>query len=420
MHLPGKTALIACVYLCWPVIPGFANTTDPLLQAIHQRLALMQNVAAYKWLHSLPIEDSQREAIVVNAARQGALRQGIEPQSSKQFFFAQISAAKEIQEYWFEKWEAGNAPLSAPDLTTEIRPRLIQLGDEILLQLHSSNSLYGDSSAGLLAVEGLTRNTRLALLDALKNIRLYPDRLTQIMDTGQLRIGTTGDYAPFSTRLDARADTRADTGTETNTGPVFSGIDIQLAHNLANYLNAEAVFVATTWPTLMADLKAGLFDIAMSGVSRTPQRETVAFFSHAYLSGGKTPIVRCNDTDQFNSLQSIDQTGVRIIVNPGGTNERFVKANIHTAQVEVFDNNVSIFSKIILGDADVMITDRIEVTHQSNLHPELCAAMKTNLTHQEKAYLLPRDKDLQARVNMWLDLRISEGVVAKIFDKALH
>ena len=372
----------------------------------------MQAVAAYKWLHNLPIEDLQRETVVVDAASQAALRHGIDPLSSKWFFQIQIFAAKEIQEFWFAKWAVDNPPLDSPDLIGEIRPRLIQLGDEILLQLHLANGEHRDRPRELTQVKGLSRDTRLALMHALGDLRLYPNRLAQIMDTGRLRIGTTGDYAPFSIRTDTESDT--------STKPGFSGIDIQMAYNLARYLNVEAVFVSTTWPTLMADLEAGLFDIAMSGVSQTAQRETVAFFSHAYLTGGKTPIARCSDSHKFDSLKNIDQPGVRIIVNPGGTNERFVKNNIHNAQVEIYDDNRSIFSKIILGEADLMITDRIEVTHQSALHPELCAAMKSNLTYQEKAYLLPQDTKLQAIVNTWLALRISEGVVSDLFEKALQ
>jgi len=403
--------LITCLLFCWLSIPGFSGSISPALQAVHQRLLLMQEVAAYKWLHQLPIEDLQREAVIVNAASLGALRYGINPRTSKHFFQAQIFAAKEIQLFWFTKWETGDAPLKALDLIGDIRPQLLRLGDEILRQLSAGHSLP-ESSDLFPKVQGLSRTSQQTLVNALENIHLYPNRLAQILDTGQLRIGTTGDYAPFSIQTSAQADI--------NMGPTYSGVDIQMAQNLARYMHVKAVFVPTTWPTLMADLKAGLFDIVMSGVSRTPERETVAFFTRAYLTGGKTAIVRCSDVDKLNTLAHIDQPGVRIIVNPGGTNERFVKANIHGAQIEIFDDNRSIFSKIIQGDADVMITDRIEVTHQSNLHPELCAAMKNNLTHQEKAYLLPRDKKLQALVNTWLELRIAQGFVSGLFNEALH
>ncbi len=395
--------LIGCICLSWFSEHGVTDTTEPLLQSINQRLALMQNVAAYKWIHKLPVEDLQREAVVVDAASEGALRYGITPASSEQFFKVQISAAKEIQNYWFSEWADNNAPLVAPDLDGETRPRLLQLGDAILAQLPTAHEMRDENPAGDLIVEGLSEATRQAILDALGNIRLYPDRLAQILGTLQLRVGTTGDYPPFSLRQ------------ITPDGADYSGIDIQLAHELAHHLGVGIIFVPTTWPTLMHDLNAGHFDIAMSGVSRTESREKSAYFSTAYLSGGKTPIVRCEDVDRFDTLNKIDQPDVRLIVNPGGTNERFVDDNIRRAQIERFDDNRSIFTQIIRKQADVMITDRIEVTHQSALHPGLCPAMKENLNLQEKAYLLPQDTNLKAAVDAWLALRTTRDKISSLF-----
>lgn len=398
------TCLISCLCLSWLSVDVSANTTESLLQSIHQRLALMRDVAAYKWIHKLPIEDLAREKVVVDAASRGALQHGITPNSSNRFFRVQISAAKEIQEYWFSQWSNDNAPREAPDLIGEIRPLLIQLGDTILAQLPIAHEIYGENLAGNLVVEGLGEDTRQALLDALGNIRLYPDRLTQILDSRQLRVGTTGDYPPFSVSQNTQDET------------VYSGIDIQLAHDLAQHLDVNPIFVPTTWPTLMHDLDAGFFDIAMSGVSLTQSRKKSAYFSTAYLSGGKTPIVRCEDVGRFNTLKKIDQPAVRLIVNPGGTNERFVESNIHHARIERFNDNRSIFLQIIRKEADVMITDRIEVTHQSALHPELCPAMKGNLNVQKKAYLMPQDKKLKVAVDAWLALGATQGMISALFN----
>lgn len=62
-----------------------------------------------------------------------------------------------------------------------------------------------------------------------------------------------------------------------------------------------------------------------------------------------------------------------MIVNPGGTNEAFAKANIHQATVITHSDNTTIFDKIVAGRADVMITDGSETEYQAKLHPELCA-----------------------------------------------
>ena len=107
--------------------------------------------------------------------------------------------------------------------------------------------------------------------------------------------------------------------------------------------------------------------------------------------------------DRFGSLEAIDQPGVRIIVNPGGTNQKFVKANISRAEVIVFNDNRAIFDEIIAERADLMITDAVEVALQSRKHAALCPTMPDRLlSRQEKAFLLPRDPIWRDIVNRWL------------------
>ena len=166
----------------------------------------------------------------------------------------------------------------------------------------------------------------------------------------------------------------------------------------------------------MADLANGAFDVGMSGVSRTITRSREAFFTQPYHRGGKTPIARCIDRDRYRSLVDIDKPGVRIIVNPGGTNEAFTR-QLTQADVRVFEDNTAIFSEIIESRADIMFTDLIEVQLQTSIHPDLCEVMKVPLTYQEKAILLPQDLHLMETVRTWLDQGLGDGTVRRLFDR---
>src|SRR6516162_3024949 len=128
--------------------------------------------------------------------------------------------------------------------------------------------------------------------------------LAAINADGTLRVGMTG--APYSVR-----------------GPdgQFSGADVIMAGELARSVGVVLVVVPTNWKTLQADLAADRFDIAMGGVSITPERAAVGDFSIPLLQDGKRPIVRCADKDRHVSIAAIDRPGVRVIVNAGGTNE---------------------------------------------------------------------------------------------------
>ena len=188
--------------------------------------------------------------------------------------------------------------------------------------------------------------------------------LDKVLKTKILRVGTTGDYPPF---------------TYLNSKSTYEGIDIDLAYDLATTLDAEVQFVPTTWARLLEDLQNDKFDIAMGGISKKMARQQVGLFSISYHIGGKTPIAKCEDVTKYNSLEKIDQSGVRVIVNFGGTNQDFVENTIRNASVKIHDNNTTIFQQLIDDEADVMITDAAEVLFQSKKNPELCATMPDKL-----------------------------------------
>jgi cyclohexadienyl dehydratase len=220
---------------------------------------------------------------------------------------------------------------------------------------------------------------------------------------GVLRVGTTGDYAPFS-------DDR---------GGELRGLDIALAQDLSKAWGVSVVFVRTSWPTLMDDLGQRRFDLAASGISITAERQRLGDFSAAYLFDGKTPIARRADAARFSSLEAIDQPGVRVIVNPGGTNERFTREKITRATIVLHPDNRSIFQEIIAGRADVMMTDGIEVRLQTGRYPELAGTMAEPFTRAGKAILLSPGSELTARVDAWLVQPVNRGQIAERLERAL-
>lgn len=227
-------------------------------------------------------------------------------------------------------------------------------------------------------------------------------RLDDIAGRKVLNICTTGDYRPFSYRPDGAND--------------FVGIDIDLGRSLAKSLEAEPVFIQTKWSDLMADFKAKC-DIAMGGISVTLARQRDAFFSEMYLVNGKAPIVRCGDLQKYQTVEAIDQPETRVIVNPGGTNEKFARASLGKTQIQLFPDNRVIFKEILEGRADVMVAESVEVKLQEKLHDGLCAVNPDKpLQYGEMGFLLPRgDVVFKAYVDQWLHLAKATGEFDKIF-----
>jgi cyclohexadienyl dehydratase len=243
-----------------------------------------------------------------------------------------------------------------------------------------------------------------ALLLALPVAAIAADRtdtLDAVTKAGVLKICTTGDYKPFTYLNPAKGE--------------YEGIDIDMARDLATALGVKAEFVKTSWKTLMADFTGGACDMAVGGISVSLPRQKQAFFSIPIDVDGKTPIARCEDVDKFQTVEQIDQPGVRVIEPPGGTNEAFVRERIKSAEVTIFPDNTKIFDEILAGRADVMITDASETRLQQKLRPGLCAVHPDQpFTFAEKAYLLPRgDVVFKAFVDQWLNLRLHDGSHAK-------
>lgn len=246
--------------------------------------------------------------------------------------------------------------------------------------------------------------TALALLSVVAQAA-EPSALEAILARGVLRVGTPGDYKPYSFRS---ADGRS------------LGLDVEMAASLAQSLGVRLELVTTSWPTLMADFAARHFDVAMGGISVTPERQRVALFSQPVLRDGKTALARCAEAARFATLAGIDQPGVRVIVNPGGTNERYVRSHVTTATVIVYPDNVTIFDRLLAGAADVMITDATEARLQQRLRPGLCALHpEAPFEVQDKAYLLPQDAALKAAVDAWLARMQASGEFAAVLGRWL-
>ena len=219
--------------------------------------------------------------------------------------------------------------------------------------------------------------------------------MAQIIQRGTLRVCSTGDYRPFTYR-DPQGK--------------WSGMDIDLANDVARRLKVELELVPTTWGSMMSDL-GGKCDAAMGGVTITLDRAQRALYSAAYLRDGKAAIVRCSDQAKYRTLDAIDQPGVRVVVNPGGTNADFDKTHITRATIVNYPDNNTIFGQLIDNHADVMITDASEVRYEALQNPQLCTESTDHpFSYEQKAYLIPEGNfALQQWMNQWLNIAANDG-----------
>ena len=234
-----------------------------------------------------------------------------------------------------------------------------------------------------------------------------PVTLDTIKARGTLLVGTPGDYRPFAIR---------------NPDGSYEGADIDMAKGFAGKLGVRLEVVPTTWATLQGDFDAGQFDIAIGGITVTPERAAKGDFSVALLEDGKRPVVRCADKDKYISLAAIDQASTRVVVNPGAANEAFARANFHQAPITVNPDNVTVPDRIAQNAADVWVTDGIEVDLIARHHPGvLCAAaVPAPFTHLVKAWYFPKDDSLKQAIDGYLGAAKADGTWAATLEAAMQ
>ena len=187
--------------------------------------------------------------------------------------------------------------------------------------------------------------------------------IARIEARGVLLVGSTGDYRPLTWR-------------DPETGR-WEGFGIEVAERIAARMGVRAEFVQTSWPTLAADVQADppVFDLAIGGITVTDARRETMDMSDGYLANGKTILCRAEDAGRFRSLADIDRPDVRVLVNPGGLNEAFARANLPHARLAVHPRNEEIPSLVADGTADVMVTEIVEAPWYVRNDPRLSAPL---------------------------------------------
>lgn len=231
-------------------------------------------------------------------------------------------------------------------------------------------------------------------------------KVKEITDRGKLLVGTTGDYRPLSFR---------------ETDGNYWGFGIEIAQEIGRTLGVETTFVETSWPTLSADVTTDpqRFDLAIGGITITDARKATMLMSEGYLANGKTILCRTTDANRFKTLADLDKPEVRVMVNPGGLNEKFAKENLTHATLIVHQKNEEIPTLVAEGQAEVMITEITEAPYYVKTDSRLAAPLlNAPFTHGEIGVLMRKgQEDLLETVNNVIRRMKADGSLRQLHEK---
>lgn len=227
--------------------------------------------------------------------------------------------------------------------------------------------------------------------------------LNEILDSGVLKFGTTGDWNPMSVRDPA-----------TNS---YKGYDIDVATELANDLGVEVEFVPTDWKTLVNGVVAGQYHMTGSA-SISPARMKVAGFSESYLAVQIMPFTTPDKAGQFDGYDSINQPSVKVSTTLGTSFEAMVRDWFPNAEIKVVEAPARGFQEVLAGRADVFITSNIEGATLKAKHGVVQVPGTEPRAPTPIAMLLPQTDQVWINyVNNWVKIKQAQGFFAKTAEK---
>ena len=232
---------------------------------------------------------------------------------------------------------------------------------------------------------------------------LAQSALNDILDSGVLKFGTTGDWNPMSVRDPASNS--------------YKGYDIDVAMELAKDLGVEVEFVPTDWKTLVNGVVAGKYHMTGSA-SISPPRMKVAGFSESYIAVEIMPFTSADKAGNFNGYDSINQPDVKVATTLGTTFEALVREWFPNADIKVVEAPARGFQEVLAGRADVFITSNIEGSTLTAKHGVVPVAGAEPRAPSPIAMLLPQDDQVWINyVNNWVKLKQAKGFFEATRDK---
>lgn len=220
--------------------------------------------------------------------------------------------------------------------------------------------------------------------------------LTEIIESGVLKVGTTGDWNPMTMKDPANNS--------------YTGFDIDVTTALAEDLGVKIEYVPTDWKTLVAGITSGKYHMSGSA-SINPGRAKAAGYSASYVEVGQVPLILKKNADKFKGWDDFNKPDVTVAATLGTTQEQYIKSFFPNATHRIVESPARDFQDVLAGRADGHITSTIEANKLVEKYPEMMivdvgqAKARTPL-----AMLLPQGDQVWINyVNHWIALQQTRG-----------
>lgn len=139
-----------------------------------------------------------------------------------------------------------------------------------------------------------------------------------------------------------------------------TGFDVDIASALCEQIKRKCVFVEQVWDSMIPGLQAKKYDVIISSLSITADRQKVIDFTDKYYNTPSRVVVKKGV--KFDGPASIK--GKKIGVLKGSTQEKYAMGELKTAGVDVipYEAQDQVYLDINAGRLDGTVADFVEVT----------------------------------------------------------
>ncbi len=218
--------------------------------------------------------------------------------------------------------------------------------------------------------------------------------LQDVLDAGELVIATSPDFPPFET-LDESGN--------------IVGIEIEILELVAAELGVELVIEEMDFDSVLPGVQAGKYDMGVSGITVTEEREKNADFTTPYFLAAQA-IVVLPDSD---ITCKADLEGKKISVQTGTTAEDFCMGEGY--EVQAFQANNDAASALTTGKVDAWVVDNeVALDFAEDLG---LVVLDEAMTTEPYAFAFKKGStSLVEAVNEILVGLVEDGTVAGIFE----
>nr|WP_293368807.1 transporter substrate-binding domain-containing protein [Nevskia sp.] len=166
--------------------------------------------------------------------------------------------------------------------------------------------------------------------------------LNQILKRGELRVGLEAGYLPFEMR-DKRGE--------------IIGFDVDLAKLMARYMGVKVSFVNTQWDGIIPALLTDKFDILMSGMTITPERNLQVNFAEPYIIIGQTILLNAKHRDTVKTVKELNDPKYTVATKLGTTGEIAARRYLGKVKLKTFETEADAALEVRNGRADAFVYD---------------------------------------------------------------